>query len=112
MRGDEEEGRVEKRRITGTREMLGARIKREVDYKHLVFEADYVGWLLCYHIILIQPLLFIGELRRERDRGKERRRETAGGSVWEGRGHSLRNQHANNITSLNNQIWGRKYANR
>ena len=78
MRGDEEEGRVEKRRITGTREMLGARIKREVDYKHLVFEADCVGWLLCYHIILIQPLLFIGELRRERGteekRGEERQR--------------------------------------
>lgn len=52
---------------------MGAGIKREVDCEHLVFEADCVGWLLCYHITLILPLLFVRELRRkkERDRGRE-----------------------------------------
>lgn len=43
--------------------MMEAGIKREVDCEHLVFEADCVGWLLCYHITLILPLLFVRELR-------------------------------------------------
>lgn len=42
---------------------MEAGIKREVDCEHLVFEADCVGWLLCYHITLILPLLFVRELR-------------------------------------------------
>lgn len=63
---------------------MGATIKREVDCKHLVFEADCVGWLLCYHITLILPLLFVIALRRERG--------------WWGWG--LQNQHANNTTLL------------
>lgn len=80
---------------------MGAGIKREVDCEHLVFEADCVGWLLCYHITLILPLLFVRELRRknERDRGRVRERE----SWWwcgAGRGGGLRNQHANNTTLL------------
>lgn len=55
------EGRLGRRRVTGikTREMMGAGIKREVDCEHLVFEADCVGWLLCYHITLILPRLFV-----------------------------------------------------
>lgn len=61
MRGDEEElgeGREEKNhRNKKTREMMGVGIKREVDCEHLVFEADCVGWLLCYHITLILPLV-------------------------------------------------------
>lgn len=65
---------------------MGAGIKREVDCEHLVFEADCVGWLLCYHITLILPLLFVRELRRknERDRGRERERELV--VVWGGVG--------------------------
>lgn len=65
---------------------MGAGIKREVDCEHLVFEADCVGWLLCYHITLILPLLFVRELRRknERDRGSERERELV--VVWGGAG--------------------------
>lgn len=47
---------------------MEAGIKREVDCEHLVFEADCVGWLLCYHITLILPLLFVRELR---ERGRE-----------------------------------------
>ena len=73
--------------------MMGAGIKREVDCEHLVFEADCVGWLLCYHITLILPLLFVRELRREgeRERGRERERETRRGrregeSGWRRRG--------------------------
>lgn len=54
--------------------MMGAGIKREVDCEHLVFEADCVGWLLCYHITLILPLLFVRELRRERERETEGKR--------------------------------------
>lgn len=48
---------------------MGAGIKREVDCEHLVFEADCVGWLLCYHITLIPHLLFVGELREKRGVG-------------------------------------------
>jgi len=54
---------------------MGAGIKREVDCEHLVFEADCVGWLLCYHITLILPLLFVRELRRKRERQRDRGRE-------------------------------------
>lgn len=59
-KGESGEG-WERRRVTGikTREMMGAGIKREVDCEHLVFEADCVGWLLCYHITLILPRLFV-----------------------------------------------------
>ena len=55
---------------------MGAGIKREVDCEHLVFEADCVGWLLCYHITLIPHLLFVGELREK---------QGVGGSVVERR---------------------------
>lgn len=84
MRGDQKdgkeqgEGRKEKNnrnlKKTKTRAMMGAGIKREVDCAHLVFEADCVGWLLCYHITLILPLLFVRELRsgRETQRHKEK----------------------------------------
>ena len=54
---------------------MGAGIKREVDCTHLVFEADCVGWLLCDHITLILPLLFVRELRSERERARETERE-------------------------------------
>lgn len=66
--------------------MMGAGIKREVDCEHLVFEADCVGWLLCYHITLILPLLFVRELRGERERGREGERERAGGGGGGGGG--------------------------
>ena len=64
--------------------MMGAGIKREVDCEHLVFEADCVGWLLCYHITLILPLLFVRELRRKR----ERKRESEGEREIEGKRES------------------------
>lgn len=69
--------------------MMEAGIKREVDCEHLVFEADCVGWLLCYHITLILPLLFVRELRE-----REGERESGWGR-W-----GLQNQHANNTTLL------------
>lgn len=100
MRGDEEKGREAKRRITGikTREMMETGIKREVDCEHLVFEADCVGWLLCYHITLILSLLFVRELR-ERDRVNERAREWVAVVGRSGYG-VCKNQHANNTTLL------------
>lgn len=64
---------------------MGAGIKREVDCEHLVFEADCVGWLLCYHITLIPHLLFVGELREKRGGGEV----GVGGSVGERRVRGL-----------------------
>lgn len=52
--------------------MIETGIKREVDCKHLVFEADCIGWLLCYHITLILPLLFVRELREKEREGEGR----------------------------------------